>query len=89
MRMVFCRKYQQDMEGLAVPPYPGPQGQDIYDNISRQAWEEWQARQVRLINEKALSMINPDDRKYLTDQMQKFFNNEEADEADGYVPPES
>lgn len=89
MRMVFCRKYQQDMEGLAVPPYPGPQGQDIYDNVSRQAWEEWQARQVRLINEKALSMINPDDRKYLTDQMQKFFNNEEADEADGYVPPES
>jgi len=34
-------------------------------------------------------MINPDDRKYLTEQMEKFFNNEDADEADGYVPPES
>jgi len=89
MRTVFCKKYQKDMEGLVTPPYPGPQGQDIYENVSKQAWEEWQARQVRLINEKALSMINPDDRKYLIDQMQKFFNNEEADEADGYVPPES
>ncbi len=89
MRTVFCKKYQKELEGLATPPYPGPQGQDVYENVSKQAWEEWQARQVRLINEKALSMINPGDRKYLSEQMQKFFNNEEADEADGFVPPEA
>ena len=88
MRMVFCKKYQQEMEGLPTPPFPGPQGQDIYENVSKQAWQEWQARQVRLINEKGLSMINPEDRKYLTEQMAKFFANEEADEAEGYVPPE-
>jgi len=89
MRTVFCRKYQEDLEGLPTPPYPGPRGQDIYENVSKKAWQEWQARQVRLINEKALSMINPDDRKYLTEQMLKFFNNEDADEADGFVPPEA
>lgn len=89
MRKVFCKKYQQEMEGLLTPPYPGPAGQDIFDNVSKQAWEEWQARQVRLINEKQLSMINPDDRKYLTEQMHKFFANEESDEADGFVPPEA
>jgi len=89
MRTVFCRKYQEDLESLPTPPYPGPQGQDIYENVSKKAWQEWQARQVRLINEKALSMINPDDRKYLTEQMLKFFNNEDADEADGFVPPEA
>ena len=89
MRKVFCRKYQEEMEGLPAPPFPGPQGQAIYDNVSKQAWQEWQARQVRLINEKQLSMINPDDRKYLTEQMEKFFSNEDADEAEGYVPPES
>jgi Fe-S cluster biosynthesis and repair protein YggX len=89
MRTVFCRKYKKDMEGLLTPPFPGPAGQDIYENVSKQAWEEWQARQVRLINEKGLSMIKPDDRKYLTEQMQKFFANEEADEAEGFVPPEA
>lgn len=89
MRSVFCKKYQKELEGLPTPPFPGPQGQDIYENVSRQAWQEWQERQVRLINEKQLSMINPDDRKYLTVQMQHFFNNEEADEAEGYVPPEA
>jgi len=89
VRNVFCKKYQKELEGLPTPPFPGPQGQDIYDNVSKQAWQEWQERQVRLINEKQLSMINPDDRKYLTEQMQHFFNNEEADEAEGYVPPEA
>ncbi len=72
-----------------MAPLPGAKGQEIYDTISKQAWTEWQARQVRLINEKQLSMINPDDRTYLMEQMSKFFANEEADEADGYVPPEA
>jgi Fe-S cluster biosynthesis and repair protein YggX len=77
------------MEGLLTPPFPGAQGQDIFDNVSKQAWEEWQARQVRLINEKQLSMINPEDRKYLADQMEHFFANEDVDEAEGFVPPEA
>ena len=86
MRTVFCKKYKEKKEGLLTPPFPGPQGQAIYENVSRQAWEEWQARQVRLINEKQLSMINPEHRKYLTQQMERFFNNEDTDEAEGYVP---
>jgi len=85
-RMVHCKKFNKEMEGLEAPPFPGPKGQDIYDNVSKQAWEEWQALQTRLINEKGLSMINPDDRKYLTEEMDKFFANEDHDEADGYVP---
>ena len=85
-RTVFCRKYQKEMEGMLTPPYPGPKGQDIFDNVSKQAWDEWQALQTRLINEKGLSMINPEDRKYLTEEMEKFFANEDHDEAEGYVP---
>ena len=42
-RMVICKKYQQEMEGLDAPPYPGPKGQDIFDNVSKQAWQDWQA----------------------------------------------
>lgn len=85
-RLVFCRKYQKEMEGLSAPPYPGPKGQDIFKHVSRQAWEEWQQLQTRLINEKGLSMINPEDRQYLAQEMDKFLANEEHDEAEGYVP---
>jgi Fe-S cluster biosynthesis and repair protein YggX len=86
-RMVFCRKYQKEMEGLDAPPYPGPKGQDIFDHISRQAWQDWQGHQTMLINEKRLSLVDPAARKYLQGEMDKFFSGEEYDQAEGYVPP--
>lgn len=87
-RTVFCRKYQQQMEGLEAPPYPGPRGQDVYDNVSRKAWEEWLALQTMLINEHRLNVREAETRTYLGEQMEKFFNNEATDRAEGYVPPE-
>ena len=58
-RTVFCKKYQQELEGLDKPPYPGAKGQDIFENVSKKAWEEWQAHQTMIINEKQLSMVDP------------------------------
>ena len=86
-RMVQCRKYNKELPGLAVPPYPGPKGQEIYENVSQQAWQEWQAPQTMLINEKQLNLMDPDTRKYLQQEMDKFLANEEYDRAEGYVPP--
>jgi Fe-S cluster biosynthesis and repair protein YggX len=86
-RTVFCKKYQADMEGLAKPPYPGPKGQDIFDNVCAQAWQEWQAHQTMLINEKQLNMMDADARKYLQQEMDKFLSGEAYDQAEGYVPP--
>jgi Fe-S cluster biosynthesis and repair protein YggX len=40
-----------------------------------------------LINEKQLNLMDKDTRVYLNEQMEKFFNNEEVDQAEGYVPP--
>ncbi len=86
-RTVFCKKYQQELPGLEAPPYPGPKGQDIYDNVSARAWQEWQAHQTMLINEKQLSLIDPESRKYLQQEMDKFFAGEDYDQAEGYIPP--
>ncbi len=85
-RTIFCQKLNIEAEGLAVPPYPGEKGQWIYNNISKEAWEAWQKHQTMLINEKRLNLMEPDTRKYLTEQMDKFFANDEVDQADGYVP---
>ena len=86
-RTVHCRKYQEDLEGLDRPPLPGPRGQEIFEQVSKKAWLEWQALQTMLINEKALNLREPEARKYLTTQMERFFNNEPTDHAVGYVPP--
>ncbi len=88
-RMVYCRKYKQELEGLSQPPFPGPKGQDVFENISQQAWEEWLAHQTMLINEKHLNMMDMGSRTYLSEQMTRFLSGEAYDEAEGYVPPKS
>jgi Fe-S cluster biosynthesis and repair protein YggX len=87
-RTIYCRKYQKELPGLPTPPYPGEKGRDIFENISAQAWQEWQKQQVMLINEKHLSMASADDRRYLTEQMERFLSNQDFDTASGYVAPE-
>ena len=88
-RTVFCKKFQKDLPGLERPPFPGPKGQDIFDNVSLQAWQEWQAHQTMLINERQLNMMDTGARVFIQEEMQKFLAGEEYAKADGYVPPES
>ena len=85
-RTVHCRKYQDELEGLDTPPLPGPVGEEIFNTVSKKAWLEWQNLQTMLINEQALDMRDPQARRYLTEQRERFLNNEETDHAQGYVP---
>ena len=71
-RMVMCRKHQQELAGLARPPFPGSKGEDIYNNISQQAWDEWQTQQTMLINERHLNMMDAEDRKFLMAEMESL-----------------
>lgn len=68
-RTVQCRKYKQELPGLDRAPYPGPKGEDIFANVSKQAWDEWQKHQTMLINERRLNMMNAEDRKFLQTEM--------------------
>ncbi len=86
---VFCTKYKQKLTGLEKPPYPGPKGLHIFQNVSEKAWLEWQAHQTRLINEKHLTLTDPTARKYLMEQMDKFLAGEPVDAVEGYIPPSS
>ena len=85
-RTVLCRKHKQELPGLDRPPYPGAKGEDIYNNVSKQAWDEWQKHQTLLINERRLNMMNAEDRKFLQAEMDKFLSGEEYAQAEGYVP---
>jgi Fe-S cluster biosynthesis and repair protein YggX len=87
-RTVFCKKYQEELQGLDRPPMPGPTGEDIFNNVSQKAWKEWQSHQTMLINEKQLNMMDAESRKFLKEQMESFLNNQTFEQAEGYVPPE-
>lgn len=86
-RTILCRKYQQQLEGLNAPPFPGPKGEDIFNNVSAKAWQEWVAHQTMLINEKQLNMMDMTARTYLAEQRDKFLSGADYDSAEGYVPP--
>ena len=86
-RTVFCRKLKQELPGLDLPPFPGPKGEEVFNNISKQAWGEWMQHQTTLINEMRLNMMDLTARTYLSEQREKFFAGEEVDQAEGYVPP--
>ncbi len=86
-RMVHCKKFNEELEGLDAPPFPGPKGEDIFENVSKKAWSEWLEHQTRLINEKHLNMMDLTARTYLNEQRDRFLSGQEIDEAEGFVPP--
>lgn len=88
-RMVFCKHFGEELEGLERPPLPGPKGQKIFEQVSKKAWQAWQAEQTMLINEKQLSLMDPEARKYLQEQMDKYLSGENHDRAEGFVPQQS
>ena len=87
-RTVFCQKLQKEAAGLDFQLYPGEVGERIFNNISKEAWQQWQHKQTMLINEKHLNMMDPEHRALLEEQMVGFlFENKEV-EIEGYRPPE-
>ncbi len=86
-RMVHCIKLGREAEGLDRPPYPGDLGKRVFENASKQAWQDWLRHQTMLINENRLSPMDPKARKFLEEQMEKFFFGEGAELPPDYVAP--
>ena len=86
-RMVNCVKLGKEAEGLERPTYPGELGKRIYEHVSKEAWQLWLRQQTMLINEYRLSPIEPKARKFLEEQMEKFFFGEGAETPPDFVPP--
>ncbi|SKA45526.1 oxidative damage protection protein [Enterovibrio nigricans] len=86
-RTVFCQRLHKDADGLDFQLYPGELGKRIFDNISKEAWAQWQSKQTMLINEKKLNMMEPDHRKLLEEEMVKFLFEGHETVIEGYTPP--
>ena len=87
-RMVNCVLLGREAEGLDYAPYPGELGVRIYENVSKPAWQQWLAHQTILINEYRLTPIEPQARKFLEEEMEKFFFGEGSKRPDEYTPEE-
>lgn len=85
-RTVKCIKLDKEAEGLDRPTYPGDLGKRIFENVSKEAWQGWVGHQTMLINEYRLTPVDPKARKFLEEEMEKYFFGGGSDMPDGFVP---
>ena len=83
-KKILCKKLEKELPAIQIPPMPGPKGIEIMNTVSEEAWEMWKSHQTTLINERHLDMSDPNSRKWLLEQMEKFFNNEDYESASGF-----
>ena len=87
-RTVNCIKLGKEAEGLDTLPYPGELGKRIYEQVSREAWKMWLGHQTMLINEYRLTPIEPKARKFLEEEMEKYFFSGGSEKPKEFVEPE-
>lgn len=88
-RTVQCIKLGKEAEGLDRAPYPGDLGKRILDNVSKEAWQGWLQHQTRLINEYRLALADAKARKFLAEEMEKYFFGGGELAQTGYTPPKN
>lgn len=74
MNKIFCKKLNKLGTQLPAKPFPGELGDEIYNNISKEAWNSWIAQQTMLINEKRLNLLDAEHRKTLIEEMKIYLN---------------
>lgn len=88
-RTVKCVVLGTEAEGLDYAPYPGELGQRIYENVSKEGWQRWLRHQTMLINEYRLTPVDPQARKFLVTEMEKFFFGGGSEKPEGFVDVDS
>ena len=83
-------KLGKELEGLDYPPIPGELGKKIWLHVSKEAWKNWQQLQTMMVNEYQLNLSDPNVRKHLLNQCDKYFFGEgiSPESVPNYVPPE-
>jgi Fe-S cluster biosynthesis and repair protein YggX len=86
-RLVHCVKLRRELPGLDRPPFPGPLGERIYREISRDAWQMWLEYQTIVINHYGLNPADPDDRAILRAHLEAFLFGSEEELPEEWIPP--
>ena len=85
-RTVMCCILKEEAEGMEYAPYPGDLGQRIYNEVSKEAWSRWLVHKTMIIYEYSLTPIEPEARKFLETEMEKYFFAGGASVPKEYIP---
>ncbi|MBM4363796.1 MAG: oxidative damage protection protein [Deltaproteobacteria bacterium] len=82
-RIVHCAKLGRAAEGLDRPPFKGPFGARIFEQISREAWRSWLEHSKMLVNEYRLDLTSEHGQRIWMGECEKYFFGEGSE-----LPPE-
>lgn len=68
----LCRRSGRPGSKLEKPPFRGPVGQWIFDNISAETWAEWIGQGTKVINELRLDFSRDRDQEIYDSHMREF-----------------
>jgi len=83
--VVHCAMLDEELPALAKPPFPGPLGERIYDEISQYGYQMWNEQATLLINHYGLNMADPRAQEFINAQLEEFFFGEGAQLPDDWV----
>lgn len=85
-RTVHCVKLRKELPGLESPPWPGPLGQRIYEQVSEEAWQMWEERMTMILNEYRLVPFQKEAQALVARHMEEFFFGEGSALPPDFVP---
>ena len=72
-RKVECVVLKKEAEGLDKLLHPGDLGQRIFENVSKEGWDQWLERLTTIINENGLNTADIESIKLIEKHMRGFF----------------
>lgn len=85
-RTVQCVKLGKELPGLEKPPFSGPLGERIYNNVSAEGYELWKPHLTTIINHFGLNPADPETRAMLRNEMENFFFGDPQTHAEELTP---
>jgi Fe-S cluster biosynthesis and repair protein YggX len=85
-RTVDCIKLQEELPGLPYPPMRGELGRRIFAQVSEKAWGMWLQHSTMVINEHRLRPAEPEGRRVLREQLERFLFGEGAQPPPDFAP---
>ena len=74
----LCQRTGKRGHQLPRPPFKGPIGQWIYENISKETWEAWIGQGTKVINELRLDLSQDKDAQAYDQHMYEYLGIDEA-----------
>lgn len=85
-RTIHCIKLNRDEDGLEKPPFKGPLGQRLFENVSAQAWKVWLEHSKMLINEYRLDLTSENGQRVWMNECEKYFFGDGSQLPPDFVP---